>query len=225
MQTIKALYTATATATGGRDGRAVSSDGVLDVKLSTPARTGRPGRRGHQPGTTVRCRLLRLLHRSPEVRCRPAQADPSRRRLDNRQGRHRPDSRRLRPGGRTAHQPAGPGARSRRSAGSRRPPGLPLLQRYPRQYRRTPERVGLKLPTLRAAAADSGNEKPGECRAFLVARKDQALTRDLYSPVRVSISIESPISQNAETCSSAPLFRRAVFITLPEVSPRTAGSV
>lgn len=37
MQTIKALYTATATATGGRDGRAISSDGFLDVKLTTPA--------------------------------------------------------------------------------------------------------------------------------------------------------------------------------------------
>lgn len=40
MQTIKALYTASATATGGRDGRAVSSDGVLDVKLSTPRELG-----------------------------------------------------------------------------------------------------------------------------------------------------------------------------------------
>lgn len=54
---------------------------------------------------------------------------------------------------------------------------------------------------------------------------NQALIRDLYSPVRVSISIESPISQKAETCSSAPFFRRAVFMTLPEVSPRTDGSV
>lgn len=43
MQTIKALYTASATATGGRDGRAVSSDGVLDVKLSTPRELGGQG--------------------------------------------------------------------------------------------------------------------------------------------------------------------------------------
>ena len=34
----KILYTATATATGGREGQATSSDGVLDVKLSTPRR-------------------------------------------------------------------------------------------------------------------------------------------------------------------------------------------
>ncbi|WP_332821877.1 organic hydroperoxide resistance protein [Pseudomonas sp.] len=43
MQPIKALYTATATATGGRDGRAVSSDGILDVKLTTPRELGGQG--------------------------------------------------------------------------------------------------------------------------------------------------------------------------------------
>jgi len=32
----KVLYTAHAKATGGRDGRAVSSDGILDVKLVKP---------------------------------------------------------------------------------------------------------------------------------------------------------------------------------------------
>ena len=32
----KVLYRGHATATGGREGRAVSSDGVLDVKLTTP---------------------------------------------------------------------------------------------------------------------------------------------------------------------------------------------
>ncbi|WP_172144394.1 organic hydroperoxide resistance protein [Pseudomonas tumuqii] len=43
MHPIKALYTATATATGGRDGRAVSSDGILDVKLTTPRELGGQG--------------------------------------------------------------------------------------------------------------------------------------------------------------------------------------
>ena len=36
----KVLYTAVATSTGGRDGRAVSSDGLLDVKLSPPKELG-----------------------------------------------------------------------------------------------------------------------------------------------------------------------------------------
>lgn len=49
MQTIKALYTATATATGGRDGRAVSSDGILDVKLSTPRELGGQGGEATNP--------------------------------------------------------------------------------------------------------------------------------------------------------------------------------
>ena len=37
------MYRANATATGGRDGRAVSPDGALDVKLSTPKELGGAG--------------------------------------------------------------------------------------------------------------------------------------------------------------------------------------
>ena len=37
------LYTATATATGGRDGTAKSDDGILDVKLAPPKGLGGPG--------------------------------------------------------------------------------------------------------------------------------------------------------------------------------------
>lgn len=42
----KVLYVAHATATGGRDGKAASSDGVLNVSLSTPKELG-----GGGPGT------------------------------------------------------------------------------------------------------------------------------------------------------------------------------
>ena len=45
----KVLYTAHATATGGRDGRAVSSDGVLDVKLVVPKEMGGAGVGGTNP--------------------------------------------------------------------------------------------------------------------------------------------------------------------------------
>jgi lipoyl-dependent peroxiredoxin len=45
----KVLYTAHAKATGGRDGRAVSSDGVLDVKLSVPREMGGSGGAGTNP--------------------------------------------------------------------------------------------------------------------------------------------------------------------------------
>ncbi|MGH6646530.1 organic hydroperoxide resistance protein [Aquabacterium sp.] len=40
----KVLYTAHATATGGRDGRAVSSDSLLDVSLALPKEMGGTGK-------------------------------------------------------------------------------------------------------------------------------------------------------------------------------------
>lgn len=46
---MQVLYTAHATATGGRDGRAVSSDKSLDVKLSTPRQLGGAGGEGTNP--------------------------------------------------------------------------------------------------------------------------------------------------------------------------------
>lgn len=45
----KVLYTAEATANGGRDGRATSSDGVLNVQLSTPRELGGGGGPGTNP--------------------------------------------------------------------------------------------------------------------------------------------------------------------------------
>jgi Ohr subfamily peroxiredoxin len=45
----KVLYRAQATATGGRDGRAVSSDNMLDVKLTTPKELGGAGGEGSNP--------------------------------------------------------------------------------------------------------------------------------------------------------------------------------
>jgi Ohr subfamily peroxiredoxin len=43
------LYKAQSTATGGRDGRAASSDNKLDVKLSTPRELGGAGGEGTNP--------------------------------------------------------------------------------------------------------------------------------------------------------------------------------
>ncbi len=45
----KILYTATATATGGREGQASTPDGVLDVRLSTPRELGGAGGDGTNP--------------------------------------------------------------------------------------------------------------------------------------------------------------------------------
>ncbi|MDO3722866.1 organic hydroperoxide resistance protein [Marinobacter sp. chi1] len=43
------LYRAHAEATGGRDGRAISSDGVLDIELTTPKELGGAGGKGTNP--------------------------------------------------------------------------------------------------------------------------------------------------------------------------------
>ncbi len=45
----KILYRAKAVSTGGRDGRSRSSDGVLDLKLSTPEELGGAGGSGTNP--------------------------------------------------------------------------------------------------------------------------------------------------------------------------------
>jgi len=49
MDKIKPLFTATATATGGRNGQTKSSDGVVKFDLSVPKEMGGPGR----PGTAT----------------------------------------------------------------------------------------------------------------------------------------------------------------------------
>ena len=49
MSVEKVLYRAQATATGGRDGRATSSDNKVDVKLSTPKELGGAGGDGTNP--------------------------------------------------------------------------------------------------------------------------------------------------------------------------------
>ena len=45
----KALYRATASATGGRDGRAATSDGQVDLRLTTPGELGSAGDAGTSP--------------------------------------------------------------------------------------------------------------------------------------------------------------------------------
>lgn len=49
MKLEKVVYQAHAKASGGREGRAVSSDGALDVKLTTPKEMGGAGAAGANP--------------------------------------------------------------------------------------------------------------------------------------------------------------------------------
>jgi lipoyl-dependent peroxiredoxin len=49
MDKIKPLYTASATATGGRNGHTESNDGIVKADLSVPKEMGGPGK----PGTAT----------------------------------------------------------------------------------------------------------------------------------------------------------------------------
>ena len=57
----KVVYTARAKATGGRDGRATSSDGVLDVKLGVPKEMGGAGGEVTNPEAAVCLGLFGLF--------------------------------------------------------------------------------------------------------------------------------------------------------------------
>ncbi len=46
---VNVLYRTSASATGGRDGRAVTTDGTMDVKLTTPKELGGAGGEGNNP--------------------------------------------------------------------------------------------------------------------------------------------------------------------------------
>ncbi|CFN92390.1 cytochrome c [Bordetella pertussis] len=83
--------------------------------------------------------------------------------------------------------------------------------------------------TLDRFLADPLKTVPGTAMTYAFGcaceRRAHQLTRLRYSLVRVSISILSPIAQNSGTLSSKPVLILAGLSTLPEVSPRTAGSV
>jgi organic hydroperoxide reductase OsmC/OhrA len=70
MDKIEPLFTATATATGGRNGHTESSDGVVAADLSVPKEMGGPGTPGTAtPEHLFADRLCRVLRRRARL-CR-----------------------------------------------------------------------------------------------------------------------------------------------------------
>ncbi len=65
----KVVYTAKAKATGGRDGRATSSDGVLDVKLGVPKEMGGMGGEVTNPEQLFAAGYSACFLGRNEVRC------------------------------------------------------------------------------------------------------------------------------------------------------------
>ena len=71
----KILYTATATATGGREGQARSSDGALAVKLSTPRELGGAGGDGTNPEQLFAAGYAACFHSALQMVARASRAD------------------------------------------------------------------------------------------------------------------------------------------------------
>jgi osmotically inducible protein OsmC len=94
---MQTLYTAVATSTGGRDGRAISSDNILDVKLATPKELGGAGGAATNPEQLFAAGYSACFIGALEVRCQPDQAQHPERRVDHRPRRHRSDPWRFRP--------------------------------------------------------------------------------------------------------------------------------
>jgi Ohr subfamily peroxiredoxin len=142
---MQTLYTAVATSTGGRDGRAVSSDNILDVKLSTPKELGGAGGQATNPE-----QLFAAGYSACFIGALKFVASQTKRKI--------PDDASI-----TAHVGIGqipggfgldidlhislPGLAQddAQSPGRRGSPGLPVLQRHPRQRRCAPARNRLTL--------------------------------------------------------------------------------
>src|SRR3954454_1054839 len=72
-----ALYTAEATAWGGREGRAASSDGHVDVQLVIPKELGGPGGPGTNPEQLFATGYAGCFHSALKVVPRNARVDVS----------------------------------------------------------------------------------------------------------------------------------------------------
>jgi lipoyl-dependent peroxiredoxin len=71
------LYTAEATSWGGREGRAASSDGVIDVQLAIPKSMGGPGGEATNPEQLFAVGYAACFHSALKLVARQAKVDVS----------------------------------------------------------------------------------------------------------------------------------------------------
>jgi Ohr subfamily peroxiredoxin len=74
---MKVLYTAEATAWGGREGRVASSDGVLDMTLVVPKDLGGPGGEATNPEQLFAAGYAACFHSALKLVARAAKVDVS----------------------------------------------------------------------------------------------------------------------------------------------------
>ena len=75
MSLAKVLYTAHATSTGGREGTSKSSDGALDVRLSTPKELGGAGGPGTNPEQLFAAGYSACFHSALQLVARKQKVD------------------------------------------------------------------------------------------------------------------------------------------------------
>ena len=135
VDSIKPLYTAHATSTGGRNGDTRSDDSMVHVELSVPKEMGGPGK----PGTATPEHLFAAGYAACFGGALDYVAKQHKKDASNQmRGHHRAARRRrLRPSSRARrhrHEPASGRSAVARKRGARK--NLPLQPRHPRQRRR-----------------------------------------------------------------------------------------
>jgi hypothetical protein len=143
----KVLYTARSHTTGGRDGESRSDDGRLEVKLSSPGASGtgtNPEQLFASGYSACFIGAMKAVAGKQKIQLPADLADRRR----SRPGPGRPGLRHRRA---PERRPARHGQGRSAKAGGRRPPGVPVLQRHPRQHRR-PDQPGLTPPAVARAA-------------------------------------------------------------------------
>src|SRR5690349_15841428 len=169
------------------------------------------GRRCHEPRAVVRRRLRRVLPPGDQGR-RPA-GEGGRRQFDRRdRGRHRPGrGRRFRAAGRADGHAAERGPGGGRAHRRRRAPGLPLLERDPRQHRRR----GAGDRRLTSQGLDGAPQQSDERHSRRNLSDESAVRRfrdrsasslnRVISPTSMSVSVPGcPTCRHYSACRVSP---------------------
>ena len=181
----KVLYTAHATSTGGREGTSKSDDGVLDLKLTTPKGLGGNGAVGTNPEQLFAAGYSACFIGAMKFVAGQQKVAPARRHVDQRRRRHRPDPAGLRHPGRAARVDPGDGQGAGEEDRRRRAPGLPVLERDPRQHRGDARR---RL----------GGRRPASCGGSATAR-----SRVRISSTRALTGVRSPAAASTSPSPAA----------------------
>lgn len=160
IQKIDVAYTAVATAENGRDGRVSSDDGLLDVVVNPPKALGGSGA-GTNPEQLFAAGYSACFQGALGVVARQEKADISGSTVTAAVSIGKTEAAWLRTGGRDQRDHPQRRRRHRPVAHREGPPGLPVLERDPRQHQgRALGRLSLSLRPTAAAASSREDRTP-----------------------------------------------------------------